>query len=163
VYSWNPFSAGHAEVKYGVTNTGNVRVQSTDTITSAGPFGLLSTDAAAAKAREVLPRSSYQATRTVGGLWPVIRVRTTVTATPSAIGDDDLGSASLTSATVVVTTWVIPWPQLILIGVIAALFWLIRRARSRRRAAFNAALARAREEAAASARHGDIDEPAAAP
>jgi len=154
-YSWNPFAAGHLDVTPTVANDGNVRVQSAGTITTAGLFGVARGTTSVAP-REVLPRSSY-ATTTQTDVWPLVRVRTTVTVTPSAVGTDDLGGATLAAATLTTTTWVVPWPQLALVALVVLLGWFTARTRRRRHAALEAALARARAEGAAV--HQNLDKP----
>jgi len=148
-YSWNPFAAGRLEITPTVENDGNVRVASTGRVETEGPFGVAGTTTSVAP-REVLPRSSYETTTTVSA-WPLVRVTTTVSVTPSAVGTDDLGDAALAAASVTTTTWVVPWPQLALLALVVLLVWFALRTRTRRRARLAALLAEARQEGAASA------------
>ncbi|WP_448059703.1 hypothetical protein [Cellulomonas hominis] len=147
-YSWNPFAPGRAVVTYDVENAGNVRVRSAETVQIAGPFAIGPRDAAVARPQEMLPSTSRSVTRVIDGLWPLARLGTTLVATPSSIGEDDLGPTAPAVVTVTRTSWVVPWPQLVLLVLLVGAVVLVRRARSRRRADFADALRRAREEGA---------------
>lgn len=148
-YSWNPFAPGRAEVTYEVANTGNVRVGTTQRVTAAGPFGAARQAAGPAEPRETLPRTSHTVTTVVEDVWPLARLGASVTATPAAVGSDDLGEAALATASATAATWAPPWPQLVPVLLVVAAVVLLRRARARRRAAFARALADARAEGAA--------------
>lgn len=150
-YSWNPFSPGRLVITYEVANAGNVRVGSTESVRTSGPFGVGASTTTAAQPREMLPRTSRTVTQVVDGVWPLARIGADLTAAPSAVGEDDLGSAALLAASATDTAWVIPWPQLALLCLLVVAVVLTRRVRRRRRVALAEALQRAREEGARAA------------
>ncbi|MEU8239496.1 hypothetical protein AB0C07_14740 [Actinoplanes missouriensis] len=132
--SWNPFAPGELTVSYQAANTGNVRLDLADRVSTSELFGLVSATGASVRG-ELLPGGESSATTRVGGVWGLGPVRTTVR----------LDAAATASTTV--TTWVAPWPQLFLL-VAAVLIVLAWRARSRR---LTALLEEARREGARSA------------
>jgi hypothetical protein len=129
--SWNPLRPGRLTVVHTVTNTGNVRVQARSRITAG-------TGAATADLGELLPTGARTNQTVVDGVWPLARIVTTVHLEPTVPGDTEARPA----ATATVTTWVVPWPQLLALAVVG-LFLAAWRLRRRRLAAM---LARAREE-----------------
>jgi hypothetical protein len=155
-YSWNPFAPGHVEVVYDVANTGNVRLESSDTVSAAGPFGLAPGEARDGEPRELLPGTSRTTTRIVDDAWPLVRFSTEITAVPGSVGEDDIGAAAPAAVRVTGTAWAVPWPQLIVIALVAGLVLLVRRLRTRRRTALSEAIARARAEGAAAARSAAV-------
>jgi len=133
--SWNPLRSGTIHLSYTATNTGNVRV-------ATGPrvevSSLLSRSRSLTGA-ELLPGGTHTATATVVGVWSLGRLRTTVTLTPAVLGGAPGVAGPPTSVTV--TTWALPWPQLLLVAALVALA-LVARYRRRR---FRRLLAEARE------------------
>src|SRR5690606_1106991 len=71
----NPFGAGSAVISYLLTNTGNLRVTPTETVSVDALFGLLTTAGAgrAGPMPELLPGSSVTRTVTLDGVWPLVR------------------------------------------------------------------------------------------
>jgi hypothetical protein len=134
--SWNPLSPGRLQISYTVANTGNVRVQTRARITAG-------TGTATADLGELLPTGSRTTQTRVDGVWGLGRLRTTVQLEPTVAGE----TVSRPAATVTVTTWVVPWPQMLPL-VAAGLLLVAWRLRRRRLAAM---LARAREEGRRSA------------
>jgi hypothetical protein len=132
--TWNPFRPGTVQVTYTATNTGNVRL---DVPATAQVSSLIGARTAQAAAGELLPGGTREVSASIDGVWGIGRLRATVTLIP-------LG-APPTSATL--TTWVIPWPQIL---VVAAAVLLVL-ARSLRRRRLRSLLARAREEGRLSA------------
>ncbi|MEU4561201.1 hypothetical protein AB0F72_22690 [Actinoplanes sp. NPDC023936] len=136
--SWNPFVPGALTVSHQAANTGNVRLDVAGQVSASELFGLLSAERPEQPA-ELLPGGDAAATTRIDGVWGLGPIRTTV----------QLSSAAAASATV--TTWVVPWPQLLLL-VAAALLGPALRARSRhRRRRLEALLDQARREGARSA------------
>jgi hypothetical protein len=125
--SWNPLRAGRLRVSYTATNTGNVRVDARARVNGV-TTGL----------GELLPGGSRAAETRVDGVWGLGLVRTTVELQPTIPGE----STARPSASVTVTGWVVPWPQLLTLvaAVLLLAAWRLRRRR------LTAMLARAREE-----------------
>lgn len=151
--SWNPFAPGTLRVEYAVTNDGNVRLGAQATATAEGPFGAGATSVTGAGVREVLPGQSVPAVVEVS-VWPLVRTVTEVTVTPAVVGEDDV-DAVLQPATVTVTTWTVPWAQLVLLVVLVGTVLLVRRLRrraaARTQARIDAAVAAATRAGGASA------------
>ncbi|MFB8227687.1 WxL protein peptidoglycan domain-containing protein [Cellulosimicrobium sp. NPDC055967] len=143
--SWNPFAAGDMTVSYDVTNDGNVRLGADGDVATSGFFGLLSTDGSATQIPEVLPGGSQRSRVETPNVWPLGPVRSTITVTPTVV-DDDQVDAPLDPVTVTVTTWAIPWPQLLLVAIVVVLVVGVRDDRRRRRQRLEAMLAKARDE-----------------
>ncbi|MFF2269394.1 hypothetical protein ACFVTZ_14105 [Cellulosimicrobium cellulans] len=143
--SWNPFAAGDMTVSYDVANDGNVRLGAEGDVATTGFFGAVSTDRSAAAIPEVLPGGSQRSRVETSNVWPLGPVRSTITVTPTTV-DDDQVDASLEPVTVTVTTWAIPWPQLLLVAIVVVLIVGVRDDRRRRRQRLEAMLARARDE-----------------
>lgn len=146
--SWNPFAPGTVRLEYDVANEGNVRLGAASVASVEGPFGV---GAASAESgvREVLPGQSLPVTAEVAA-WPLVRSTVEVTVTPGVVGEDEV-DASLRPVTVTVTTWTLPWAQLVLVallvGLAFAVRWLRRRAAARTQARIDAAVAAATQEA----------------
>ncbi|OLT54347.1 DUF916 domain-containing protein [Cellulosimicrobium sp. CUA-896] len=155
--SWNPFAAGELRVSYDVANEGNIRLGAASDVSTSALFGLLTQDRTAQPIDELLPDGSLNRTVEVDRVWPLGPVTTTVTVTPSAVGEDVI-DASLEPVTVSVTAWAIPWPQLLLVAIVVVVFLGVRDDRRRRRKRLEDMLAKARDEGRRSA-----DAPSSAP
>ncbi|WP_069388045.1 WxL protein peptidoglycan domain-containing protein [Cellulosimicrobium cellulans] len=155
--SWNPFAPGELRISYDVANDGNIRLGAQGDVSTSALFGLLTQDRAAEPLGEVLPGGSLARTVDVDRVWPLGPVTTTVTVTPTAVGDDQI-DAPLEPVTVSVTSWAIPWPQLLLVAIVVVLVIGIRDDRRRRRKRLEDMLAKARDEGRRSA-----DAPSSAP
>jgi hypothetical protein len=116
-----PFSGdGRARVTYVVTNSGNVRIQSTAVLRITGVFGQTLRIFAPRRIPELLPHSSLQVTEQWRGLPILNRVTARVTVT---------GPGASTVRTR--TFWDIPWiPLAILAAIVAGGFLVWRRRRS---------------------------------
>jgi hypothetical protein len=158
--SWNPFASGELRVTYDVANEGNIRLGASSDVSTSALFGLLTQDGAAQPIDELLPGGSLNRTVEVDRVWPLGPVTTTVTVTPTAVGDDQI-DASLEPVTVSVTSWAIPWPQLLLVAIVVVLVLGIRDDRRRRRKRLEDMLARARDEGRRTASADDA--PSSAP
>ncbi|XVU21239.1 hypothetical protein ACQPZJ_28680 [Actinoplanes sp. CA-054009] len=132
--SWNPFRPGAVSLSYTAANTGNVRlpVQGKAEVST-----LLGTRSTTTDLGELLPDGVTTASARVDGVWALGRVKTTVTLSNG------------TPATV--TTWVIPWPQLLVLVAAAALVLLLRWNGRRRRNHLAHLLEQARQEGRAGA------------
>ncbi|GGM21381.1 hypothetical protein ACFFX1_00490 [Dactylosporangium sucinum] len=145
--SWNPFAAGALDVRYTVSNPGNVRAAADTRVTTAHLFGRRTwTDPSSARVREVFPGGTREFSTRLTGRWPLGRISTTVTVSASADG-----ATAAAPAEVTVTGWALPIPQLLLVlalvlPALAARTWL-----RRRRARLERLLARARAEGRAEA------------
>jgi hypothetical protein len=141
----SPVSPGTAHVTYTVTNTGNVRLAAHQTVTAAGPFGLLGSSVTPADLPELLPGSSRTLTADVDGVWPTVRITADVALQPYVTNAElAVDAATATGASAL---WAIPWGQLLVLAVVALLVWGALLLRRRRRAAVEAQVAAAVAEA----------------
>ncbi|WP_436534765.1 hypothetical protein [Actinoplanes sp. HUAS TT8] len=132
--SWNPFRPGRMTVSYTATNSGNVGVEGRAGVRVTGLLGGADAEVALG---QLLPGGSRDGRADVAGVWAFGRLRTTVTLTPG-------GSATT-------TTWVTPWPHLLLIAAAIGLFRLLRAADRHRRTRLRRLLDQARLEGRRSA------------
>ncbi|MFI6780151.1 hypothetical protein [Micromonospora sp. NPDC050276] len=142
--SWNPFAGGTVRVRYTVENDGNVWVSGTSRVAMSDLLGRTSHDATSA-VEELLPGGSRTVQTRVEGVWALGRLRTTVTTSPALLGDGPAG-ADLRPVSATVTTWIVPWAQLALLGLLAVLLLGLRAAARHRRRRLAGLLARARQE-----------------
>jgi hypothetical protein len=149
-YSWNPFSAGSLRVRYTTKNDGNVAATGAGRVTIGELFGLRK-HGARADVAELLPGGSRAVDTRVGGVWALGRLRTSVTVTPAVNGDGTAG-AEIRPSSATATVWVLPWPQLVLAVVLAALIFAVRAIARQRRQRLTELLARARDEGRAEGR-----------
>ncbi|WP_225873355.1 DUF916 domain-containing protein [Cellulosimicrobium composti] len=143
--SWNPFAAGDLTVSYDVANDGNVRLGAEGQVATSALFGAVVDGATAEPLGEVLPGGSLRSEVGFDDVWPLGPVSTTITVTPTTVADDVV-DAPLQPVTVTVTTWAVPWPQLLLVAIVVVLVIGIRDDRRRRRQRLEAMLAKARDE-----------------
>lgn len=142
---WNPFRGGEVTVSYDIANEGNVRLAGQGDVKVAGPLGSASRSVAVPAVDEILAGGSRRVTTTVSGVWPLGRVTTDITVKPAAVGDDTIDEP-LGPITVTVTTWAMPWPQLVLVAVVFLVVFGVRYLRRHRRRRLDQLLARARAE-----------------
>ncbi|WP_229073304.1 DUF916 domain-containing protein [Actinoplanes sp. DH11] len=135
--SWNPLRPGTLTVDWTAVNTGNVRLDLTGEATTSEVFALRSASAVAAG--EILPGDRRPLRARIDGVWGLGPVRTTVA----------LGPAAPTSVTV--TTWLVPWPQLLLVAAVALVLAGLRGHARLRRRRLESLLEQARLEGARSA------------
>lgn len=143
--NWNPFAPGTLEVTYDLANNGNVRLGAT-TATDVTALFDIALAGATGEAREILPRQSTSTTETFT-VWPVFLTFGEVTATPTIVGSDDPTTTELAPTTTTFTAWTIPWSQLAILVILAALItfivWSRKRSESRTQAKIDAAVAAA--------------------
>ncbi|MDG9677192.1 hypothetical protein [Micromonospora sp. DH14] len=142
--SWNPFAGGTVRVRYTVENDGNVWVSGTSRVAMSDLLGRSSHDATSA-VEELLPGGSRTVRTRADGVWALGRLRTTVTTSPTLLGDGQ-AAADLRQASATVTTWVVPWAQLALLALLVGLLLGLRAAARHRRRRLAGLLARARQE-----------------
>lgn len=152
--SWNPFAAGDLTVSYDVANEGNVRLGAEGEVSTSALFGLGGAHRSPKPVGEVFPGGSQRSSVQIADVWPLGPVTTTITVTPTPVADDEI-DAALEPVTVTVTTWAIPWPQLLLIAIVVVLVVGVRDDRRRRRKRLEGMLAKARDEGRQQAAHGD--------
>ena len=149
--SWHPARLPRVTATFTIANTGNVRLGGRASARIEGPFGLGSRSATATAVPEILPGGSVRATIPVDAVPPLFRERLTLDLLP-APADGRAIDPPPVRASSAHTLWLVPWPQLALLALAAALIlaWLTaRRRRARRmRAALAAAEQRGREQAA---------------
>jgi hypothetical protein len=147
--SWNPLRSGTIHVTYAAANTGNVRVEARGRAEVAELFG------AHVRCRDVggeelLPGGNHTTDVRIGGVWAAGRLRTTLTLTPSILGTTGTSTVAAPT-TVTVTTWALPWAQLVLTAAVVALALALRTAVRLRRRRITRMLELAREEGRRSA------------
>ena len=133
--------AGSATVTYTVRNTGNVRLGGRESVTVAGPGGVLSRNLATSDLPEILPGGSLTRTATVTGFWPAFRMTADVAVTPADESDGPLANAKPALGHGVSAA--VPWSQLALLLLVVGATVGGLRLRRRRRAAIRATVAAA--------------------
>ncbi|MET4924709.1 DUF916 domain-containing protein [Streptomyces sp. PSRA5] len=149
--SANPFAKGDATVTYTVHNTGNALLSGRQAVSVSGPFGRLRAEAGdIAPPPELLPGESWKMKVPVNGVTPGVGLAATATLTP-LLTDASGSTTSLKPVEATAHGWAIPWTLLLLIVVLlgsaVAAFVLTRRTRARRRAAEDARVQNAVEQA----------------
>ncbi len=152
--SWNPFAAGGLTVSYDVANEGNVRLGAEGEVSTSALFGLAGADRTAEPVGEVFPDGAQRSSVRIADVWPLGPVTTTITVTPTPVAEDEV-DAALEPVTVTVTTWAVPWPQLLLIAIVVVLVVGVRDDRRRRRRRLDDLLAKARDEGRQQAARGE--------
>jgi hypothetical protein len=126
----NPFAEGSAVVSYIVKNTGNVKLAGRQRVDVSGLFGSDGTASGLADLPLLLPGGSVQVSVTVPGVYPELFMTGNVTVTPlRPTGDADPGMSDSTAS---VHFWAIPWPLLVLLGLLVAGWFAYRRWARRR-------------------------------
>src|SRR5699024_81071 len=148
--SWIPFSTGTASVTYDIENVGNVRLSGEQTLTGHGLFGLGEQTVTLDGVDEVLPGDSVTVSTQVEDIAPLFRLtqEAAVNPQPPETGSADVIPA--VQATAAVGVWAVPWPEVIIVGLlILGVAWSLWRRRRRKQQAatmMDDALAKAREE-----------------
>ncbi len=146
----NPFGGGGTDVSYTIHNTGNTRMNVSQTVTVTGPFGLTMGTAHPADVADLLPGATLRVTEHVNGVFPAGPMGAHVHLDPSELAS--LPAADKAPVAVVNDAgfWATPWPQLLVLALLVGVFfgvrWLLRRNRDRTRAVVNAAVAKARTD-----------------
>ncbi|WP_018801644.1 WxL protein peptidoglycan domain-containing protein [Salinispora arenicola] len=143
--SLNPLAGGALTVTFTVQNTGNVRLAGRPRLNAAGPFGLGRRSVEAAALPEILPGSELVTTVRMTGVPPLFRLTTSTLVAPTIVGDQAL-DPPLKGDPVQVTVWAVPWPQLVLLALLALAVWVLITARRRRVRKIARLVATAREE-----------------
>ncbi|MEV4765877.1 DUF916 domain-containing protein [Micromonospora chokoriensis] len=160
--SLNPLAGGTLTATFTVRNTGNVRLTGQPTLAASGPFGLGRRSVDAAALPEILPGGELTTTVRMTGVPPLFRLTTSAAVTPAAVGDQVLDPQP-TADTARVSVWAVPWPQLVLLALLALVGWALIAARRRRTRQIARAVAAARAEGRAEAsretdnRQPDVD------
>lgn len=147
--SWNPLRLPEITASFTVTNTGNLRLAGQPSVRTEGPFGLGGRGSAAIALPQILPGNALRTTVTSRGVLPLVRVTVETVVRPQTV-DGQVVDPAPAVAVARTSIWLIPWPQLTVLGLaglLAAGGWGIRR-RGRRRlhAALAAAEQRGREQ-----------------
>ncbi|WP_083672526.1 WxL protein peptidoglycan domain-containing protein [Micromonospora sp. CB01531] len=152
--SLHPFAGGEVTATATVRNTGNIRLAGRTTARAAGPLGLNAGAASGEALPEILPGHAVRATIRLSRVPPLFQLTVTTAVTPTAADGQALDPPPGT-ASHAVTVWAVPWPQLLLLVLVAGAicaFVTIRRRRRRRAARdLEQALAAAREQGRAEA------------
>ena len=146
--SWNPLRLPEITAAFTVTNTGNLRLAGQPSVRTEGPFGLGGRGSEGAALPQILPGNAVRTTVTSRGVLPLGRVTVETAVRPRAV-DGQVVDPAPAVAVARTSIWLIPWPQLIALGLAALLVagWSGLRRRNRRRlhAALAAAEQRGRE------------------
>ncbi|MFF9124461.1 WxL protein peptidoglycan domain-containing protein [Streptomyces sp. NPDC014889] len=135
--SANPFAAGDATVTYSIHNTGNAVLSARQTVSVAGPFGWLRTEAGRIPSPpELLPGESWKVKVPVHGVTPGIGLTATATLTP-LLTDASGSTTALDPVRATAHGWAVPWTLLLLlvllIAIAVAAVVRTRRGRARRK------------------------------
>ncbi|NGM15846.1 DUF916 domain-containing protein [Verrucosispora sp. CWR15] len=148
--SVNPLAGGTVTATFTVRNTGNVRLSGQPVLGVAGPFGLARRSVDGVALPEILPGGELTTTVRMPGVAPLFRLTADATVTPAAVGDQVLDPPPRADPAQAVV-WAVPWPQLVLLAMLALAGWALVTARRRRAAQLARAVAAAREEGRAQA------------
>ncbi|HKT04262.1 MAG TPA: DUF916 domain-containing protein [Rugosimonospora sp.] len=143
----NPFGNGRVSVTYTVTNPGNIRLRSRQTLTVTGPFGAKLATLDPADLPELLPGNQATFTATLSRVFPAGPLTVTVDLQPYADPQQPVGQ-TIHASTGHGYLWAVPWLLLGLVLLLAAggvVFWRLRRRRTLSR--LDAAMRAAREDA----------------
>ncbi|RKN47914.1 WxL protein peptidoglycan domain-containing protein [Micromonospora endolithica] len=143
--SLNPLGGGTLTATFTVRNTGNVRLTGQPALTAAGPFGLGRRSIDAAALPEILPGDELTTTVRMSDVPPLFRLTASAAVTPAAVGGQVLDPPPQ-GGTAWATVWAMPWPQLVLLALLALAGWALIATRRRRARQVARALAAAREE-----------------
>jgi hypothetical protein len=147
--AWNPFAAGSIDVEYTVANTGNVRLETTGTVSASGA-GL--TASATPDPAEIFPGDERTFRARVDEVWPLGFAVVTIDLRPAVSGSaTGEPPADVQTSRTEVLVWTIPWSQLLLSGAIGLLLFALLLGRRRRRSEIARMLEEARREGARSA------------
>ncbi|AEB44439.1 WxL protein peptidoglycan domain-containing protein [Micromonospora maris] len=143
--SLNPLGGGTLTATFTVRNTGNVRLTGRPTLGVAGPFGLGRRSIDAADLPEILPGGGLTTTVRMTGVPPLFRLTASGAVTPAAVGDQVLDPPPAV-ATARTSIWAVPWPQLVLLALLALVGFAVIAARRRRARQIARVVAAAREQ-----------------
>jgi WxL interacting protein linking bacterial and host surfaces len=142
----NPFGYGSMTVRYTVSNPGNIRLRSHQTITVKSPFGNVLGRLTAADLPEILPGQHATFSVTFKHIFPAGPLTVTVALTPFPDPQQPLGP-KVPGVSHDAYAWAIPWLLvlfvLVILGALAGLWWWRRR---RVLARLDAAMTVARDE-----------------
>ena len=146
--AWNPFAPGSIDVEYTVANAGNVRLETTGTVSVSGAGH---TAPASPEPAEIFPGDERTFTARIGQVWPLGFAIVTIELRPQ-VSDSATGApADVETSRSEVLVWTIPWSQLLLSGAVGLLLFALRLGRRRRRSEIARMLEEARREGARSA------------
>ncbi|GAB1823798.1 COG1470 family protein [Herbidospora sp. RD11066] len=149
--TFNPFGSGDATISYTIHNTGNAVLSAKQSMSVAGPFGWMATDAGdLAAPPDLLPGESWEVSVPVHGVAPAFRLAATTVLMP-LMTDASGATTSLEPVSVTADAWALPWTQLVLLVLLVALvvgvIVLSRRRRVGRKAREDARVQEAVEQA----------------
>ena len=158
--SWNPLRLPHVTATFTISNTGNVRLGGRPSARVEGPFGLGGRSTGAAAIREILPGGTLRVTTALDAVPPLFRERLAVDIMPAPVDGRAIDPAPVRALSTR-SFWLVPWPQLALLMLVAALLtaWLLtRRRRTRRmRAVLAAAEQRGREQVSSAEKNSTLE------
>jgi hypothetical protein len=151
---WHPLRMPEITATFAVRNTGNVRLTGQPSARAHGPFGLGRRTAAALSIPEILPGGTVRTSVRIASVPPLFRAHLAISVQPATVDGRTLDPAPVRAQSER-TVRLIPWPQLALLALAAALVtgWMLRRRRHKRRLA--EAVAAAEERGRAQARTAD--------
>jgi hypothetical protein len=159
----NPFGGGATNVSYTVHNTGNVRLTGTQTVTITGPFGVTLATAHPKPLLQLLPGQSFRVHAHVSGVFPAGPLTVHVQVHPVAVAGLSHTGTAYRMVSHSAGMFAIPWPQLLLLVVLAGAgvgaWWWVGRMRRNRAATLAAAVEKGRREALVESAATDLSPP----
>ena len=125
-----PFGGRSADVRFQVTNTGNVELGGTGTLQLHGPLGIRAGSPQAVAIPALLPGSTYSGAVTVHGAIPLGRLSAQLHLQPVEL--DGLGHVQVAALDRTVTRWAVPWLIVGLLILVFLAWFAVRRIRARR-------------------------------
>lgn len=148
--TFNPFGGGDIDVTYTVHNTGNQRLNLAQDVSVAGFFAVPLAHAHPKTLPNLLPGGTYQATVHLANVFPAGLLRLRIKTTPSEVAGIPPANTKPQAVSFGVTMWVAPWLIILVLLVLAGIFflvrWLLQMRRRRREETVAAAMERARRE-----------------
>ncbi|GAA1643886.1 WxL protein peptidoglycan domain-containing protein [Actinoplanes couchii] len=149
--SWNPLRLPRVTADLTIANPGNVRLTGALSARVTGPFGLGARDSAPVAVPEILPGGSLRTSIVLDTVPPLFHESLTIEIRPATADGREISPLPVRAVTRH-SLWLVPWPQLAILALLAALAvaWLLARRRRARRmtAALAAAEQRGRDQAA---------------
>jgi hypothetical protein len=125
----DPFGRGRVAVDYTLDNTGNANLAVNSAVSVSGLVGDPH-QATPPRIRLLLPGAAVVERVVVAGLWPQLRLHTTVTAQPVVVTVS--GAAPMAAVTASTSTWAVPWLLVALVAILAVAAVVVWRRRRRR-------------------------------
>jgi hypothetical protein len=142
--SWNPLRLPEVTTTFTVANTGNLRLTGQPSVRTGGPFGLGGRDRDGTALPQILPGNTLRTAVVSRGVLPLGRVTVEATVEPRTV-DGQVVDPAPGVAVARTSIWLIPWPQVALLALLAVLAVAGLKLRRRNRRRLDAALAAAEQ------------------